>query len=150
MHAIELKTPSGIVLVAQVMEPLATEPLVVLASASPIVGELLGENRIILVSGHSQKPRPPIEQATANIADVDAALRAYDTKRAGTRWHDGRRRADVDRSIAHHRSRASSGNTRSTGSQPTGRASGAARADALARPRPARRLDPAATLAREP
>ena len=29
------------------MEPLATEPLVVLTSASPIVGELLGENRIV-------------------------------------------------------------------------------------------------------
>src|SRR4051812_1857273 len=30
------------------MEPLATEPLVVLASASPIVGELLGEKRIVV------------------------------------------------------------------------------------------------------
>src|SRR3954451_18466318 len=30
------------------MEPLATEPLVVLASASPIVGELLGEKWIIV------------------------------------------------------------------------------------------------------
>src|SRR6185295_6580101 len=47
MHSIELKTPSGIVLFAQVMEPLATEPLVVLTSASPVVGELLGENRIV-------------------------------------------------------------------------------------------------------
>src|SRR4029450_2130550 len=46
MHSVEFKTPSGIVLFAQVMEPLATEPLVVLASASPIVGALLGENRI--------------------------------------------------------------------------------------------------------
>jgi hypothetical protein len=44
------------------MEPLATEPLVVLASASPIVGALLGENRIILVSGHSHKPRLPIRE----------------------------------------------------------------------------------------
>jgi hypothetical protein len=59
MNTIELKTPSGIELLAQVMEPLATEPLVVLASASPIVGELLGENRMIVVSGHSQKPRLP-------------------------------------------------------------------------------------------
>src|SRR4051794_5432201 len=57
IHSIEFKTPSGIVLFAQVMEPLATEPLVVVASASPIVGELLGEIRMILVSGHSQKPR---------------------------------------------------------------------------------------------
>jgi len=48
MHSIELETPSGIVLFAQVMEPLATEPLVVLTSASPIVGELLGENRIVV------------------------------------------------------------------------------------------------------
>src|SRR3954470_17703711 len=59
IHPIQLKTPSGIELFAQVMEPLATEPLVVLASASPIVGELLGENRMIFVSGHSQKPRLP-------------------------------------------------------------------------------------------
>jgi hypothetical protein len=36
------------VLFAQVMEPLATEPLVVLASASPIVRELLGEKRIVV------------------------------------------------------------------------------------------------------
>jgi hypothetical protein len=43
---IELETPSCIALFAQVMEPLATEPPVVLASASPIVGELLGEYRI--------------------------------------------------------------------------------------------------------
>src|SRR5829696_1731741 len=48
MHSIEFKTPSGIVLFAQVMEPLAMEPLVVLVSASPIVGELLGEKRITL------------------------------------------------------------------------------------------------------
>src|SRR4051794_24072399 len=33
------------------MGPLATEPFVVLASASPIVGELLGEKRIVV--GHS-------------------------------------------------------------------------------------------------
>src|SRR3954463_6047875 len=37
IHTIELKTPSGIALFAQVMEPLATEPRVVLARASPIV-----------------------------------------------------------------------------------------------------------------
>ena len=48
MHSIELETPSGVALLAQVMEPLATEPLVVLTSASPIVGELLGENRIVV------------------------------------------------------------------------------------------------------
>ena len=48
MNTIELKTPSGIELFAQVMEPLATEPPVVLTSASPIVGELLGENRIVV------------------------------------------------------------------------------------------------------
>src|SRR5690349_4531383 len=59
MNTIELKTPSGIELFAQVMEPLATEPLVVLASASAIVGELLGENRMIFVCGHSQEPRLP-------------------------------------------------------------------------------------------
>src|SRR3954453_20133435 len=59
MNTFELKTPSGIELFAQVMEPLATEPLVVLASASPIVGELLGENRMIFVSGHSQEPSLP-------------------------------------------------------------------------------------------
>src|ERR687887_1285602 len=59
MNNFELKTPSGIELFAQVMEPLATEPLVGLASASPIVGELLGENRMIFVSGHSQEPSLP-------------------------------------------------------------------------------------------
>src|SRR4051812_24679115 len=42
------------------MEPLATEPLVVLASASPIVGELLGEKRIVVchsATGHASRPR---------------------------------------------------------------------------------------------
>ena len=42
------------------MEPLATEPLVVLASASPIVGELLGENRISVrhsATGYASEPR---------------------------------------------------------------------------------------------
>src|SRR3954470_14782878 len=42
------------------MEPLATEPLVVLASASPIVGELLGENRISVrhsATGYASGPR---------------------------------------------------------------------------------------------
>src|SRR3954465_5168456 len=42
------------------MEPLATKPLVVLASASPIVGELLGENRISVrhsVTGYASGPR---------------------------------------------------------------------------------------------
>src|SRR3954447_14173068 len=42
------------------MEPLATEPLVVLASASPIVGELLGEKRIVVchsATGHASGPR---------------------------------------------------------------------------------------------
>src|SRR3954463_526706 len=60
MHSIELKTPSGIVLFAQVMEPLATEPLVVLTSASPIVGELLGENRFSVrhsATGYASGPR---------------------------------------------------------------------------------------------
>ena len=53
MHSVELKTPSGVVLLAQVVEPLATEPLVVLTSASPIVGALLGENRIVVFHGAS-------------------------------------------------------------------------------------------------
>src|SRR3954449_1796397 len=42
------------------MEPLATEPLVVLASASPIVGELLGEKRIVIchsATGYASGPR---------------------------------------------------------------------------------------------
>ena len=42
------------------MEPLATEPLVVLASASPIVGELLGEKRIVVchrATGSASGPR---------------------------------------------------------------------------------------------
>src|SRR3954452_6262141 len=42
------------------MEPLATEPLVVLASASRIVGELLEENRISVlhsVTGYASGPR---------------------------------------------------------------------------------------------
>src|SRR3982751_6434473 len=42
------------------MEPLATEPLVVLASASPIVGELLGEHRISVrhsATGYASGPR---------------------------------------------------------------------------------------------
>src|SRR5690349_24007253 len=55
MHAIELETPSGIDLLAQVVEPLASEPRVVLASASPVVGELLGEDRIRV--RHSATPR---------------------------------------------------------------------------------------------
>src|SRR5436190_19891887 len=60
MNTFELKTPSGIELFAQVMEPLATEPLVVLTSASPIVGELLGENRILVchsATGYASGPR---------------------------------------------------------------------------------------------
>ena len=59
-HTIELKTPSRIALLAQIMEPLATEPLVVLASASPIVGELLGEKRIVVchsATGYASGPR---------------------------------------------------------------------------------------------
>src|SRR3954468_11950716 len=42
------------------MEPLATEPLVVLASASPIVGALLGEKRIGVchsATGYASGPR---------------------------------------------------------------------------------------------
>src|SRR3954447_9119852 len=42
------------------MKPLATEPLVVLASASPIVGELLGEKRIVVchsATGYASGPR---------------------------------------------------------------------------------------------
>ncbi len=42
------------------MEPLATEPLVVLARASPIVGELLGEKRIVVghsATGYASGPR---------------------------------------------------------------------------------------------
>src|SRR4051794_34033273 len=42
------------------MEPLATEPLVVLTSASPIVGELLGEKRIVVchsATGYASGPR---------------------------------------------------------------------------------------------
>src|SRR3954454_10346179 len=42
------------------MEPLATEPLVVLASPSPIVGELLGEKRIVVchsATGYASGPR---------------------------------------------------------------------------------------------
>src|SRR6476619_7536401 len=60
MHLIELQTPSGVVLFAQVMEPLATEPLVVLASASPIVGELLGEHWISVrhsATGYASVPK---------------------------------------------------------------------------------------------
>ena len=60
VHSIELETPLGIELLAQVMESLATEPLVVLASASPIVGELLTENwRIVChnAPGYASGPR---------------------------------------------------------------------------------------------
>src|SRR3954452_16606924 len=41
------------------MEPLATEPLVVLASASPIVGELLGEKRIVVCHSASRYASGP-------------------------------------------------------------------------------------------
>src|SRR3954468_23006274 len=53
------------------MEPLATEPLVVLASASPIVGELLGEDRIsVRHSATGYASGPPQNVGTAHRAST--------------------------------------------------------------------------------
>src|SRR4051812_5541167 len=63
------------------MEPLATEPLVVLASASPIVSELLGEKRIVVchsATGYIERhPRSLTGPLFAAYTDATVELRAH-------------------------------------------------------------------------
>jgi hypothetical protein len=45
--------------------------------------------------------REQIEQAASNVGDIDAAIERLEAQRAGTRWHERGRRAEIDRAVAH-------------------------------------------------
>src|SRR3954449_12647463 len=69
------------------MQPLATEPLVVLTSASPIVGELLGENRISVrhsATGYGSGPRRTSAPHTGSTVTREAC-QTHGQRPLGTR-----------------------------------------------------------------
>ena len=47
--------------------------------------------------------REQIEQAASNVGDIDAAIERLGAQRAGTRWYERGRRAEIDRAVADHR-----------------------------------------------
>jgi Ti-type conjugative transfer relaxase TraA len=47
--------------------------------------------------------REQIEQTASNVCDIDAAIERLGTQRAGTRWYERGRRAEIDRALADHR-----------------------------------------------
>src|SRR3954471_13253979 len=92
------------------MEPLAMEPLVVFASASPIIGELLGENRIsvrhtapgyasgprrtsAVHTGHRLPPEKPDRPIVSGLdgRDTRAARKPYGTASGAKSALSGRR-----------------------------------------------------------
>ncbi len=46
--------------------------------------------------------REQIEQAASNVGDIDDAMERLGAQRAGTRWYERGRRAEVDRAVADH------------------------------------------------
>ncbi len=76
------------------------------------VARMLQESRAEHVALHGvsdDELRPllleQIEQATANLADVEGALEILGGQRSRTRWYEGRRRAGIDRTVADHQTK---------------------------------------------